>query len=152
MRAFSVIELVFIIVIMGIMTYVGLEYIPDNTLIADTQMLKQKILEKKSNALGYKVNESNETCITFDKVWLNNDDYISDDKVHYKFKTDISAEYEGNHSKVTKICFDYLGRPYSGKVNEYLTDLMNDNIIISLKDIHNNEKNITIYKISGSIR
>jgi len=153
MRAFSVIELIFVIVIMAIMTYVGMEYIPDNTLVSDTQMLKQKILEKKSNAIGYKISESNLTCIKFNKDWLNIDDNISKDKVHYKFKTTISAVYESNKSKFDKkICFDYLGRPHSGKVTDDLTGLLNTNIIITLEDSHNKKNNITLYKISGSVR
>jgi len=148
MRAFSLIELIFVMVIMGVMTFVGLRFIPNETLTSDTQMLKQKILEKKSNALGYSVSESNLTCIVFDRDWLNEDDNTSSQKVHYVFKSDISVVSGLNSDK---ICFDTLGRVYDSSVDEQLTNLVHTNIIIKLK-YNKREKNITIYPITGSLR
>ncbi|WP_457565040.1 pilus assembly FimT family protein [Caminibacter sp.] len=145
MRAFTLIELIFVIVIAGIMTFVGFEYMPDNTLISDYQILKQKILQKKSNALGYRyTGENNSTCIVFSKEWLNNDDNTSN--VRYVFKSDISSDVDGN-----EICFDYMGRPYKGSVDANLSNLLHQQVIVTLK-YRNREKNITIYPISGEVK
>ena len=150
MKAFSLIELIFVIVIMGILSFVGLQYIPDEKLTTYTQMLKAKILEKKSNALGYRyTGDNNLTCITFDKNWLTLDENYS--KVKYDFnKTYISIETDLNQSR---LCFDYLGRDFNGSVDENLTNLIHTNIIIKLKDKRKNkEQNITVYAIIGNVR
>ncbi len=145
MKAFTLIELIFVIIIAAVMTFLGFEYMPDNTLVSDYQMLKQKILQKRSNALGYSyTGENNLTCIKFDKDWLNSDDNSS--KVRYLFKSDITSDVEGN-----EICFDSLGRPFKGGVDENLTKLLHTRIIIKLS-YKGNEKNITLYPISGEIR
>ena len=145
MKAFTLIEVIFVIIIAGIMTFIGLEYLPDNTLVSDYQMLKQKILQKRSNALGYNyIGENNQTCIEFDKDWLNNDDNNS--KVGYVFKSEINSDVEGN-----VICFDYEGRVFKGEVDSNLSNLLHKEVIVTLK-YKNKEKNITIYPISGEIR
>jgi prepilin-type N-terminal cleavage/methylation domain-containing protein len=154
MKAFSLVEMIFVLVIMGILTFVGLEYIPDEKLTTYAQMLKQKILEKKSNALGYRyTQENNLACITFDKNWLALDE--SSLKVRYDFNKsyiDINV-FSENDDNISTICFDYLGRVYRDSVDINLTNLLHTNIIISLKDKRKNEeKNITIYAISGSVR
>jgi len=149
MKAFSLVELIIVIVIMGILSFVGLQYIPDETLSADTQMLKEKILQKKSNALGYRYYGSSDyICVTFDKDYLNEEDKNSGEKVHYTFKSDISVNGLTNGNKV---CFDDLGRIYDGEVDENLTKMLHVNIIITLKYRHK-EKNLTIYPVTGEVR
>ena len=147
MRAFTLIELIFVIVIMGILTFGVLEFIPDNTLISDKEMLKLKIMQKKSNALGYKkIGFDDYICITFDKNYLNNEDKNSNEKVHYAFKSDISVEgLNGN-----KLCFDSFGRIYDGEIDINLENLINKIITIKLT-YKNNEKNITIYPFMGAV-
>ena len=147
MRAFSLIELIFVIVIMGILTFSIFEFIPDNTLISDKEMLKLKIMQKKSNALGYKkIGFNDYICITFDKDYLNDEDKNSSEKVHYRFKSDISVEgLSGN-----RVCFDNFGRIYNNEVDVMLDNLVDDVIIIKLI-YRNDEKNITIYPLTGAI-
>ena len=148
MRAFSLTELIFVIVIMGILTFSALEFIPDNTLISDKEMLKLKIMQKKSNALGYKkLGFDNYICITFDKDYLNEEDENSTEKVHYTFKSDISVEgLNGN-----RICFDNFGRIYENEVDVKLENLIDKVITIKLT-YKNDEKNITIYPLTGAIK
>jgi len=147
LRAFSLIELIFVIVIIGILTFSALEFIPDNTLISDKEMLKLKIMQKKSNALGYKkIGFNDYICITFDKDYLNDEDKNSSEKVHYRFKSDISVEgLSGN-----RVCFDNFGRIYNNEVDVMLDNLVDDVIIIKLI-YRNDEKNITIYPLTGAI-
>ena len=147
MKAFSLIELIFVIVIIGILTFSALEFIPDNTLISDKEMLKLKIMQKKSNALGYKrIGFDDYICITFDKDYLNDEDKGSSEKVHYTFKSDINVEgLSGN-----RICFDNFGRVYDNEVDVALENLIDNAIIIRLT-YKNEEKNITIYPLVGAI-
>ena len=147
MKAFSLIELIFVIVIMGILTFSAFEFIPDNTLISDKEMLKLKILQKKSNALGYKkIGFDDYICITFDKDFLNEEDKNSSEKVHYTFKSNISVEgLNGN-----RVCFDNFGRIYDNEVDANLENLINNVIIIKLI-YKSDEKNITIYPLIGAI-
>ena len=141
------IELIFVIVIMGILTFSVLEFIPDNTLISDKEMLKLKIMQKKSNALGYKrIGFDDYICITFDKDYLNEEDKNSSEKVHYTFKSDISVEGLSEN----KICFDSFGRIYDGEIDIKLENLINKVIIIRLT-YKNEEKNITLYPLVGAI-
>lgn len=153
MKAFSLIELIFVIVIMGILSFLGLQYIPDEKLTVYTQMLKAKIMEKKSNALGYK-SEENESyfCITFDKESLKNDENFSNIKFDFN-KSYISFEITPKLRDDT-LCFDYMGRDYNGSVEKNLTNLIHTNIIITVKrnDKKNEEKNITIYPWTGTLR
>jgi len=160
MKAFTLIEVIFIIVIMGILSFSALQYIPDEKLITYTQMLKQKILEKKSNALGYVyTGDNNSTCITFNKDWLQNDENRSEVKVKYNFKkSDFDKTYIIIHPPSSlkdynnTLCFDYLGRPFKGSVNENLSNLLTTkvNIIISYREDKN--QTITIYPISGFVK
>ena len=152
MRAFSLIELIFVIVIMGILTFMGLQFIPNETLTADTQILKQKIFQKKSNALGYRyVGEQNSTCITFTKEWLNSDENSSNENVakRYEFKFD-SINVNGLNNGNT-ICFDYLGRPFDGDVEKNLTNLLHNEVNVTLS-YRNKDENFTIYPISGCVK
>ncbi|WP_456479668.1 prepilin-type N-terminal cleavage/methylation domain-containing protein [Nautilia sp.] len=149
MKAFTLIELIFVVIIMGILSFVGFQFIPNEKLFSDREVLVQKILEKKANALGYEA-EGNESyyCITFTKEWLNNDDNKSSEKVHYVFKSDISVTPSLYNDT---LCFDYVGRDYNGSADENLTNLLHTNIIITLK-YRKKEENITIYPITGSVR
>jgi len=147
-RAFGLIELIFVIVIMGILTFSALEFIPDNTLISDKEMLKLKIMQKKSNALGYKkIGFDDYICITFDKNYLNEEDKNSSEKVHYKFKSDISVI---SGLSTDRLCFDEFGRIYDNEVDVNLTNLIHDMIILKL-EYKNEESNITIYPLMGAI-
>jgi len=149
MRAHTLLELIIVLVIMGVLSFVGLQFIPDETLLVDVQMLKQKILQKKSNALGYKMYGSSDyVCVTFDRDYLNSEDNSSAEKVHYTFKSEIKIEGLKNGNV---ICFDYLGRAYDGDIDENLTNIVHTNKIIVLK-YRDKEQNITLYPITGSVR
>jgi len=153
MKAFSLIELIFVIVIMGVLTFLGMQYMPDEKLTAYTQMLKAKIMEKRSNALGFKGEGfDGYYCIKFDKDWLANDE--ADSKIKFDFNKsyitlDVSPSLDDN-----RLCFDYIGRDFNGSVDKNLTNLLHQNIIITVKrkDRENEEKNITVFQITGSVR
>ena len=146
MKAFTLIELIFVIVLMGILTFIGFSFLPDNTLNDDTKALKNLINLKITNALSYEANMSDENdkkrvCITFDKNYLNNEENSS--RIKYFFKADIN-------STVSTVCFDKFGRPFENNVDGEDQNLLNENVIIMLK-YKNKEKNITIHKQTGYV-
>jgi len=147
MKAFSLIELIFVVIIMGILTVVGVSFLPNETPLSDTQVLKKIILTKKTNALGYKVfTENNDTCLKVTQDYLNSEENQS--KVKYRFKSSISVNGLNSDSL---LCFDYLGRPYDGVVEKNLSNILSKNVTITLS-FHNKEKNLTLFPISGYIR
>jgi len=147
MKAFSLIELIFVIIIMGILTVVGLSFLPNETPLSDAEILKKIILTKKTNALGYKVfTENNDTCLKITQDYINSEENQS--KVKYRFKSSITVNGLNSDSL---LCFDYLGRPYDGVVEKNLSNILNKNVTIILS-FHNKEKNLTLFPISGYIR
>ena len=146
MRAFTLIEMIFVLIIIGILSIVAVEFIPDNTLIDNTKALKNLINEKKSFALGYEANMSDpddkeKVCITFDKDALNKEENSS--KVKYFFKADISSNYD-------TICFDRFGRVYKNSIDDENKNLLHENVKITLK-YKNKIKIIIIHKITGFV-
>jgi len=150
MKAFTLIELIFVIVIVGIISMGALNAIPDNTLKNNTHYIYSKILEKKANALGFIANMDNEdenrtVCITFTKDWLKQDEKLS------KVKFDLSNRIEITPQHKT-ICFDYLSRPHKGKV-----DLIKfDNLLYNSSEINisynKKQETIIIYPMTGDIQ
>jgi len=146
MKAFTLIELIFVIVIMGILSFIAISYIPDDTLIDNTKALKNLINLKETYALGYEANMSDDNdkkkvCITFDKNTLNNEENSS--KIRYYFKADIS-------SNIQTVCFDKFGRPFENSIDTKDSNLLHKNVIITLS-YKNKDKNITIYPITGYV-
>ncbi len=146
MKSFTLIELIFVIVIMGILSFIAISYIPDNTLSDDTKALENLIKLKETYALGYEANMSDENdkkrvCITFDKNYINSEENNS--KIRYYIKSNIS-------SNIQTVCFDKFGRPFKDSVDVMDQNLLHKNVTITLK-YKNQEKNITIDQITGYV-
>ena len=143
MKAFTLIELIFVVVLIGILTFVGISYMPDNTLNDDAKALVSLIKLKESKALGYEADMSSEdkknVCITFDKDSLNQEENSS--KVKYFFKSSISSDY-------STVCFDKFGRVFENEVDSKNENLIHKNVTITLQ-YRNQSKTITIYNITG---
>ena len=146
MKAFTLVELIFVIVIMGILTFIGFSFFPDNRLNDEVKALKNLINLKISNALSYEANMSDENdkkkvCITFDRNYLNNEENSS--KIKFFFKSEIN-------SSVKTICFDKFGRVYKDYIDNENKNLLHENVKIMLK-FNNSQKNIIIHKITGYV-
>ena len=149
MKSFTLIEFIFVIIIVGVLSISAINSLPDNTLIDNTNYIYNKILEKKANALGFMANmenedENNSVCIVFDKNWLKDDEKRRKVKFNLSSRVEIKSEYK-------TICFDYLGRPYKGRV-----DLLKfSNLLHKKTDINitynDKYKTIEVYPITGDI-
>lgn len=151
MKSFTLIELIFVIIIVGLISIGAINAFPDNTLINNTSFIYNKILEKKANSLGFNADmnnaEENRTvCIKFDKQWLKDDENYS--KVRFSLSNRIEIDVSSNRKT---ICFDYLGRPYNGDVDlDNFSNLLHDETNITIK-YKQNTKIITIYHITGDV-
>jgi len=149
MKAFTLIEMIFVVVLIGLISIGAINAIPDNTLLNNTNFIYNKILEKKANALSFMADMQNKdenrtVCITFDKEWLKNDENHSKVKFNLSNRITISAD-------VNTVCFDYLGRAYKGDIDLKTFDTLshqNININITYK---NKTKKVIIYPISGFV-
>lgn len=141
---FSMVELIFIIILIGVLAKIGLNYMPDNRLLSDTSFLTMKIKEKQKNAIADDVNgflkpwsvEDNRTCIKLDINALEKEDSRS--KKPHRFSSVISVD--GNNT----ICFDNFGRPYQGE--QLLLDKKEINVTYE-----GNNKIISVMPISGYV-
>jgi len=156
--AFTIIELIFVILIFALLSSIAVYYIPDNTLNENVKILKDKILEKRSNGINLisSDKENNLTCIEFNITKLNEDENNS--RVKFRFSKRITISLGGcenangiNLEDNKTICFDRFGRPFIGEVDDKLKNLCHNNANILL-DYRGKEKNLTIYFISGVVR
>jgi type II secretory pathway pseudopilin PulG len=150
MKSFTLIEMIFVVVLIGIVSIGAINAIPDNTFTNNTKYLYNKVLEKKANAIGLMANtsdseENRSVCIAFNKEWLKNDETYS------KVKFNLSNRIKITPNKT--ICFDYLGRPHENDIN--LTDfstILHKKVDINITYIKNNKCNtLTIYPITGYV-
>ena len=156
MKAFTLIELIFVIVIISLLSAVAVYYIPDPTLQEAFNVLKSKTFNKRSNAINFvNYEDNNISCIEYTIKALNEDENNSRVKYHFSKRLSLSVsgcdtngiDFENNKT----ICFDSYGRAFAGIVDKTLNNLCENNAIITLK-YKNKEKNLTIYQISGFVR
>ena len=149
MKSFTLIEMIFVIILVGLISIGAINSIPDNTLSNNVKFVYNKILEKKANALSFMANmndadENRSVCVTFDEDWLRNDENYSKVKFDFSHRVTVSSDKE-------TICFDYLGRPYDGSVNLINFDnILHEKVDITIK-YKKSYKKITIYPISGNV-
>jgi hypothetical protein len=122
------VEIIFVIVLMGILASIGSNILPDNRLLQYTNKVTMQIKETQKNAIGKDINgfgalwskEDNRTCVILDN----------------------SLHVEGN----TTICFDEYGRPY---------DTTLEQILLVKKDINitynGDYKTISVFPMSGYV-
>ena len=143
--AFTMVELIFVIILIGILSYIGKNFLPDNRLLNDTNFLTMKIKEKQRNALSYdtvgfskpwsQVNAL--TCIDLNTTKIESKDAKSQ-KPH-KFSSVLSVE--GNST----LCFDNFGRPYQSE------HLLLTNLDMNLTYKPNEYKTISVEPMSGYV-
>ena len=124
---FTMVELIFVIVMIGILSYVGSTFMPDNRLSNDTKFILSKIREKQKNAIGYDsaafgqsswaINNSH-VCVDINTTVLKNEDNRSQKPYEISSKLNM----DGNRT----ICFDNFGRPYQSE--HLLFDIVDINI------------------------
>lgn len=146
-KAFSMIELVFIIVLLGILAKIGSGFIPDNRLLNDTHLIAMKIKEAQKNALGYDpfkfgdakiwdINRSdfNKTCVACSKNFFEKQD------------ANTTLSLESITCTVSSFCFDSFGRPY--ELNGAVEHLIQKPIELNIS-YHQKTNTISVLPMSG---
>ncbi len=147
------IELIFIIVIIGIVASAVKMAMPDNRLYSDSDFVLQKIQQTRMNALlidhfrfddeSWRSDDYNDTCIELNKDYLQNMEKSENNPKKYRLspRTSLSASAE-------KVCFDNLGRPYRNdySLNNFLK--MPIELNISYKE---KRKQVLIMPYSGGV-
>jgi prepilin-type N-terminal cleavage/methylation domain-containing protein len=131
--AFSLIELIFVIVLMGVLTGIGFYMSQPDPTRADAQYTLLKLKEARYRAIGYDALDS-AGCVT-----LNEGNLSSDETPKHTLKSTIVPLDK-------TICFDALGRPHEGN-STALDTLMGTDLNITF---HNGDKNTTILLYSGT--
>ncbi len=112
-KAFSLIELIFVIVIIGVMAGVGMSSFKPTYLIDDVNFIQGKIQEAQSYGIGYEhlnfdgtLIADSKGCIEITNSALNDENY----KLHV------------NDFDYGTICFDSKGRPHNNSYNGALLE------------------------------
>ena len=115
MKAFSLLELIFVIVIIGIMAGLGSASLKTNHLLNDSHYIIGKIREAQYEGIGFEHQNfdgsfisSSRGCVILTEEKLDDNASVSGGK--YSLHVSI------NHSAITTdtICFDAKGRPHDG--------------------------------------
>jgi len=147
------IELIFVIMILGILTSAIKMAIPDNRLFSDTNFILQKIKQTQMDALNidhfkfndptWRTDEYNDTCIGLDKLSFKNLEDASHQTQTYKLSPSTTLR-----ASESKICFDNLARPYK---NDYqLNNFLNMPIELNITYKHRTTR-LIIMPYSGSM-
>jgi len=117
-RAFTLIELILVIVIIGIVTIASAMFLPNHTLLNDSNFISMEIKRVQSKAIGnnqyvfnsntWRANPDTSSCITLTKASLN----ISKAQGGgYAIHRDTTISVTPN--SINRVCFDHLGKPYA---------------------------------------
>lgn len=113
--AFSLIELIFVIVLMGVLTGIGFYYSRPDYARQDAQYTLLKLKEARYRGIGFEGNLP-EGCVTLTAAALSSGDAPS-----HQIRSTITTPLQ-------TICFDTLGRPHNG----------NDITLTSLRTVDTN--------------
>ncbi|MEA1920566.1 MAG: hypothetical protein U9N52_12045 [Campylobacterota bacterium] len=131
-KAFTLLELIFIIVIIGVIAGVGSSMFKTNYLLHDTNFIVLKIRQAQYQGIGYEHNSFGveETNPDYDKGCIKLDENLSD--ANYKLHVRI------DHSALTTdtLCFDAKGRPHDGDFTK--DSLLAERKVLKLEDATQN--------------
>jgi len=149
-NAFTLIELIFVIVIMGIMAGIASTSFKPTYLIDDSNFIIAKIKETQFLGIGYEHLsfggtssgfDASSGCIEIRKSSLE-ENATNQNEINYKIHSVLSGELNN-----TKICFDSKGRPHE---DNFDGALLTTSKILTLK-YSEKERNITIEPITGYV-
>lgn len=147
-KAFSMVELIFVIVLLGILVSIGGNLLPDHRLLNATNFVTMKIKETQKNAIGNDIHgfdrrpwswHSSSTCIDLNVTGFEQKDLDS----QKPFEFGDLVEVDGNN---VRLCFDEFGRPYRHRQEQLLLENVEINVT------YNNRTNrILVWPMSGYV-
>lgn len=139
-HAFTLIELIFVIVLIGILSGIGFYMNRSDTARTDAQYTLLKLKEARYRAIGYDALDT-AGCVTLTKIGLEN----NTDTAKHDIKSVIT-----HTARNDMICFDTLGRPHDMGYSINLTTLAPSTIDIVFRSSPSSDKNVTIRLFSQS--
>jgi len=133
-KAFSMLELIFVIILMGVLSSIGFYMYRPNTALLDAQYTLLKLKEARYRAIGYSALDPS-GCVTLIKASLEEDTTT----IRHDLKSAITHTAHND-----TICFDALGRPHDMGFSIDLSTLAHSPIDIVFTDFSDNQKSSTI--------
>jgi len=150
-QAFTLLELIFVLVIIGVLTKMGFSLFRPHYLDRDASFISMQIqnahyhgigLDHRSFGGGYVTIDNDQSCLEITKTSLEASASNSGAK-GYTMHSDLSGDLSGD-----TLCFDHFGRP--GLDNHNKSNLISEKKSLTLK-YGQKERNITIYPKSGYV-
>jgi prepilin-type N-terminal cleavage/methylation domain-containing protein len=142
-NGFSLVELIFVIVLMGVLTGVGFYLSRPDYTRQDAQYTLLKLKEARYRAIGFETSDG--SCSNGGWVEFKTNDIItntsSDNVSEHTIKSTISP--------TKTICFDSLGRPHDGNRSDFTAPLLANDLNITFSSSNGKETNITLYSGTG---
>jgi prepilin-type N-terminal cleavage/methylation domain-containing protein len=152
-EAFTLIELIFVIVIIGILSSVAINSFKPHHLRNDINFVLMKLEETRYKAIGYDKSLSSGLDYTIGCISINNlnDTHVTKTKTNaYKFH----ASFDMASITPNIICFDTLGKVHDGEIDQNKTtlgSLLPNDVNLTYK-YNNKAGSLIIDHFSGSIR
>ena len=147
-RGLTLIEIIFVIIIIGIISATGAISLHTRTVESDADFIALALDKTRREGIGFdhrafgggEITDINERgCITLTKDGIYSSyGYSAKD---YRFRSEISGDSIGK-----KICFDHLGRPSEGNYTNKITSTLEINVTNRKKSVI-----IKILPISGYV-
>lgn len=150
MKAFTLTELIFVIIIIAILNMTGLYYMKPHYLMNDTNFVMMKIKNTKYQAVGYSKNLQGLGNINYSIGCISMSKLDDTTGTNYKFHSKLSSV---SPSTVNTLCFDQYGRIHNGSLDgnqSRLSSLLDRNVTITITHSGDSSR-IIIYPFSGYI-
>ena len=147
-NAFSLVELIFVIVLMGVLTGIGFYMSQPSYTKKDAQYTLLKLKEARYRAIGFETADgscSEGGWIKFEEISLENDSTNTKHDIKSAITYDTSILTNINKT----ICFDSLGRPHDGNRSDFTAPLLSSDLTITLSKSGDKDTNITLYCGTG---
>lgn len=146
-NAFSLIELIFVIVLIGVLSGIGFYMGRPDYARQDAQYTLLKLKEARYRALGNTILSSS-GCVTLTPASLENDNGTTKHDIKSTWdQIQVTTYSQGLHNLTNNtVCFDSLGRPHDGNSTD-LSTLIQEPFSILFR---NSDKNSTIRLFHGT--
>ncbi len=143
-RAFSLLEMIFVIVIIGILAKIGMAAFRTDYLLHDAHHVALALERAKYRGIGYDhrpdlSQDVTGACVTLTEEALRG--HASSGEAHYRLHSTLSGSLSGK-----TVCFDRLGRPHDD--GRFLSDPMMERKMLVLR-YRGKEKRIFLLPESG---
>ncbi len=129
-NAITLIELVFVIVLLGIISASAVMVLPKNKAITDAKHIASLLNEKRFQAQG---NQAKRSCIRLNDGNLSDDEYTIASEIQY-------GEDE--------LCYDWMGRVYESNTTE---DQIGQIVDINISSQGNNVR-VSVFPYTGYVK